>query len=280
MNADHSTTRYLDLMKKTLTFMLWKEPGMPLDAITSTRRSRPKRLAARLAAGLLRPFHLRLIRVVDWTNEQRTEGEIWPSLADTMVGLKRLNNIQFCVEDVLRNHVPGDLIETGVWRGGSCIFMKAVLVAHGITGRRIFVADSFAGLPKPDPSRYPVDREDTTYQEKFLAVSQETVMDNFRKYDLLDDQVVFLKGWFKDTLPTAPIEQLAVMRLDGDLYQSTWEALTALYPKLSVGGYCIIDDYAIGLCRKAVDDFRSRHGIAEPLERIDWTGAFWKKMRS
>jgi O-methyltransferase len=158
--------------------------------------------------------------------------------------------------------------------------MKAVLAAHGVTDRRLYVADSFAGLPKPDPSRYPVDRQDTTYQEAFLAVSQETVMDNFRKYDLLDDRVVFLKGWFKDTLPHAPIEKLAVMRLDGDLYQSTWEALTWLYPKLSAGGYCIIDDYALAPCRQAVDDFRRQNGITDPIERIDWTGAYWKRSGS
>jgi O-methyltransferase len=105
----------------------------------------------------------------------------------------------------------------------------------------------------------------------------EEVQDNFRKFDLLDDQVVFLKGWFKDTLPGAPIEQLAVLRLDGDMYGSTMEALEVLYPKLSPGGFCVIDDYALPNCRKAIDDYRAQHGIRSPLIRIDWTGHFWRK---
>jgi O-methyltransferase len=90
--------------------------------------------------------------------------------------------------------------------------------------------------------------------------------------------VVFLKGWFKDTLPTAPIERLAVLRLDGDMYSSTIEALTSLYPKLSPGGFCIIDDYgAIAGCKQAVDDFRREQGITAELQPVDWTGRYWRK---
>jgi hypothetical protein len=110
-----------------------------------------------------------------------------------------------------------------------------------------------------------------------LAVSQEDVAENFRKYDLLDDQVVFLKGWFKDSLPEAPIESLAVMRLDGDMYESTMDALTSLYPKLSAGGFCIIDDYALPGCKKAVDDYRRDNDISSALQTIDWSSCFWEK---
>jgi O-methyltransferase len=94
---------------------------------------------------------------------------------------------------------------------------------------------------------------------------------------LLDDQVCFLKGWFKDTLPSAPIEKLAVMRLDGDMYGSTMDAFANLYHKLSPGGFCIIDDYAIEGCRNAVNDFREQHNVQEPLQVIDWTGRYWRK---
>jgi hypothetical protein len=156
--------------------------------------------------------------------------------------------------------------------------MRAVLKTHGCTDRTVWVADSFRGLPPPNVEQYPQDRGLDLSQEKFLAVSVEQVRANFRKYGLLDERVRFLQGWFKDTLPTAPIEQLAVMRLDGDLYESTMDALTSLYPKLSIGGYVIIDDYgAVPACAQAVTDFRGRHAIRDEVKRVDWTGAYWRR---
>lgn len=111
-----------------------------------------------------------------------------------------------------------------------------------------------------------------------LAVSADTVRAAFERYGLLDDRVRFLEGWFSDTLPSAQIEQLAVLRLDGDLYESTIDALHALYPKLSVGGFVIVDDYgAWEPCRRAVDDFRSAHGISEEITKVDWTGVHWRR---
>ena len=109
-------------------------------------------------------------------------------------------------------------------------------------------------------------------------MSLEEVQANFARYDLLDDQVRFVKGWFKDTLHDAPIEQISVLRLDGDLYESTIQALDGLYAKLSSGGFCIIDDYhAIAACEKAVTDFRTTHGITEEIHEVDGTGVFWRK---
>lgn len=207
----------------------------------------------------------------------RENGWDWPHKAFTMIGLKRLNNIQFCVEDVLRNNVPGDLIETGVWRGGATIFMRGILKAYGDTQRTVWVADSFCGLPEPN-SNYPADKGDGHHIIKFLAVSLDEVKNNFDRHGLLDSQVQFLKGWFKDTLPHANIKQLAVMRLDGDMYESTMDALNNLYPKLSINGYVIIDDYGcLANCRKAVDDFRAKHNITDEINIIDTTGVYWKK---
>jgi O-methyltransferase len=267
---------YLSLMKKTLCFSLWKDPGKPIETVLY-RFPGVLRLPIRLGVGLLRVAHLQLVRHVRYTEQQREDGTFRPSQADTMIGARRLDNLQCCVESVLRDHVAGDLIETGVWRGGACILMRAILAAHGVTDRRVWVADSFAGLPEPDPQKYPADQSDPHYKDSYLAVSQEEVASNFRKYGLLDEQVVFLKGWFKDTLPTAPIEKLAVMRLDGDMYESTMDALNALYAKLSPGGYCIIDDYALPNCRQAVEDFRATHRIKNPLLEIDWSGRYWRK---
>lgn len=209
---------------------------------------------------------------------RREVGQDWPSVAHTMIGRRRMSNLRHLVENVILHCIPGDLIETGVWRGGACIYMRAILKAYNIKDRKVWLADSFEGLPEPSPEHYPADKGDVfhTYQE--LAVSMDEVKRNFERYGLLDDQVCFLKGWFKDTLHTAPIKSLAILRLDGDMYESTMDALNALYDKLSVGGFIIVDDYhAVEGCRKAVDDFRSSRNIHDPIEEIDETGIYWQK---
>jgi O-methyltransferase len=210
---------------------------------------------------------------------RRLAGADWPTQAHSMIGEARMDNIRACVERVLMDGVPGDFIETGVWRGGSVIFMRGLLEAHGVSDRRVWVADSFRGLPPPNPAKYPKDKGIDAHQYRELAISLETVKANFARYGLLDDQVRFLEGWFRDTLPTAPIARLALMRLDGDLYESTMDALVALYPKLSVGGVVIVDDFAIGACRAAVQDYRTAHDITDPIEPIDWTGVYWRRTR-
>jgi hypothetical protein len=206
-------------------------------------------------------------------------GEIWPSRAHTMIGMPRLDNLQQCVEQVLREGIAGDLIETGVWRGGAAIFMRGILKAHGVADRSVWVADSFEGLPPPDTKRYPKEPPSDFHQHAALAVSLETVRQNFARYGLLDEQVRFLKGWFRDTLPSAPIERLAILRLDGDLYESTMDALVSLYPKLSPGGFAIVDDYnAVRGCTEAIHDFLDDRGISKQrLTLIEGAGAFWQK---
>ena len=154
--------------------------------------------------------------------------------------------------------------------------MRAVLAAYGVDDRRVFVADSFRGLPEPD-ARYPADAASRLHTQRALVVSRAEVEEDFRKYGLLDEQVVFLEGWFEDTLPSAPVEKLSILRLDGDMYGSTIDVLRTMYPKLSVGGYCIIDDYSLNGCRAAVDDYRARHRIEADMIEIDWTGQFWRK---
>lgn len=210
----------------------------------------------------------------------RESGRDWPSQAHSMIGLKRMDNLQFCVEDVLVNDIPGDMVETGVWRGGSCIFMRALLKANGVTDRNVWVCDSFEGLPPPNPEKYPLDGAvDFSQFSDQLGVTLEQVQENFRLYELLDDQVKFLKGWFSDTLPLAPIKVISVLRLDGDMYESTMDALTNLYHKLSIGGYCIIDDWAIPMCGQAVKDYRQQNNIVDEIVKIDGIGAYWKKSR-
>lgn len=266
---------YLDLIKKTLSFSLWPEPPVDL-AFFGHKQTRFQRLVLGPLDKLLRRRNYRIMVDRPMTLQQRQGGEVWPSYADTMAGMKRLDNLQMAVETVLAEKIPGDLIETGVWRGGSCILMKAVLASYGVRNRRLYVADSFEGLPPPDAA-YPVDQGDTLYQEDFLRVSEAQVRNNFRRYGLLDKQVVFLKGFFADTLPGAPIDKLAVLRLDGDMYSSTMDALNALYHKLQPGGFCIIDDYALLTCAAAVQDFRAKHGIDDAMIQIDRIALYWRK---
>src|SRR4029453_13599942 len=116
--------------------------------------------------------------------------------------------------------VPGDFMETGVWRGGACIMMRAVLKAYGIADRRVIAADSFAGFPAPSAG-VAADASFHLHAYKDFAVPLSEVKAAFSRYGLLDEQVVFLEGLFKDTLPSAPVEKLAVLRLDGDMYEST-----------------------------------------------------------
>lgn len=210
--------------------------------------------------------------------DRRRDGSDWPIHAETMVGMARLANLRTLLETILADGVPGDVIETGVWRGGASIFMRGVLAAHGDSNRTVWVADSFEGLPPPDPDAYPADEGDILHSIDFLAVGLDEVKANFERYGLLDEQVRFLQGWFRDTLPTAPVERLSLMRLDGDMYESTMVALESLYPKLSVGGFVVIDDYgAIEACRQAVEEFRAAQGITAPVTWIDWTGVYWRR---
>lgn len=194
----------------------------------------------------------------------------------TMIGYKRLTNIEEIIKDIVAKKIKGDVIETGVWRGGACIFMRKLL--NELNSKKIvYVADSFEGLPKPD-EKYIHDKGDTHYSVPVLAVSLEEVQSNFERYGLLEN-VTFLKGWFKDTLPTLKNE-FSFIRLDGDMYESTINALDNLYPKLSIGGYCIIDDYGIVKgCNHAVTDYRNTHGITDELIPIDGSGVYWKKTK-
>jgi O-methyltransferase len=264
---------YLDLMKRALLNWLYlpKERNIYPIERTSGAKGILLRLLRRRGMGL----HYRR---ADSTPGERLEGRDWPFAAHTMTGLARLDVLQWCAECVLNQGIPGDFLETGVWRGGSTIFMRAVLKAYQETSRRVWVCDSFEGLPRPDTTRYPKEGTTDFYQwNQHLAISLEEVKDNFNRYGLLDEQVCFLKGWFDDTLPSAPVERLALLRLDGDMYGSTWVALDSLYPKLSAGGFVIIDDYAIPECRRAVDDYRAGHGIDERVVPTnDGMGAYWR----
>ncbi|HUO22889.1 MAG TPA: TylF/MycF/NovP-related O-methyltransferase [Caulobacteraceae bacterium] len=239
---------YLDLMARVLTNMIYGDPS-----------NNPEN------AG-------------EYRAELRATGQDWPVTAHTMAGLKRLNSLRSLCQQAIDDGVPGHFAETGIWRGGCCIMMRAVLAAHGIDDRSVYAFDSFEGLPPPNPTAYPDDEGLALNEYDQFAVGLEQVRDNFQRYGLLDRQVEFVKGYFEETLPAFEGGPFALIRLDGDLYESTHLALKHLYPKLSPGGFVVIDDYGcIPQCAKAVDDFRSEHGLDQPIHWVDWTGVWWRK---
>jgi len=200
----------------------------------------------------------------------------------TLLAETTLDNVEFCIRSCIERGIEGDFIETGIWRGGVVILAYNLFKELG-EKRKVFAADSFEGLPKPDLQNYPEDDGDTHWMDDNLRVTVEQVKENFKSIDGIDDSVVFLEGWFKDTLPTAPIDKLCVLRLDGDMYESTMEALVYLYPKLSVGGICIIDDFEHQRCKKAVFDYRASNNITDEMKKTDYDwrseAVYWIKSK-
>jgi O-methyltransferase len=240
--------QYLDLMEKVLTGMLDGDPAL------------------KVAGGGV------------YNAEVRENGRDWPSKSFTMIGLKRLRNFRRAIEDAIGSGIPGDFIETGVWRGGACIFARAILFANNVTDRKVIVADSFEGLPPPNAAAYPADQDSDFHTYPDLAVSLEQVKDNFARFNLLDDQVQFLKGWFRNTMRIAARETYAVIRLDGDMYESTIDPLRALWDRLSPGGWVIVDDYSlVPACRSAVHDFLDQRGLTADIHDIDGIGVYFRK---
>jgi len=266
--SDRNRDAYISLLKNALLNTIYEDSVVVENPVSKWKAKLLKRLYGADAS---------LVRVEKYDADKRALGVDWPAHAHTMIGVKRMDNLRSCLEDVIENSVKGDFIETGVWRGGASIFAKGILNAYGQTDRKVWLADSFEGLPRPNPRDYPADQGDEHYKYDFLRVGVEEVKSNFGKYGLLDDSVIFVKGWFKDTLPTLQISSIAVLRLDGDMYESTMDALKALYNKVSLGGYIIVDDYCIPSFAKAIADFRESHHISSQMHEIDGTGVFWKK---
>ncbi len=178
----------------------------------------------------------------------------------------------------LKEGIAGDIIETGVWKGGATIYFAGILKAYGNTSKKVFVADSFEGLPPPNEEKWPQDSGDKHHIREDLAISLEDVRANFERFNLLSENVIFIKGFFEDSLRTAKIDKLSILRLDGDMYGSTMTVLRQLYHKLEIGGYLILDDWLLTGAREALLDFRSEVGIQEELYQ-DFSGVFWKKTR-
>jgi O-methyltransferase len=215
----------------------------------------------------------------DFQRSWRVDGSDWPANGLTMIGLRRLDDLQRCVESVVADGIEGDLIEAGVWRGGASILMRATLDSLGAEGRTVYLADSFQGFPEPESEG--ADRELELHMSAidYLAPAMEDVQSYFERFGC-GRGVEFVPGFFEETMERLRGRKWSVIRLDADSFTATGLALDALYPGLSVGGYLIIDDYFhphLPVCRQAVQEFRRAYGVTEPIERIDWTGARWRR---
>lgn len=204
---------------------------------------------------------------------KRARGEDWPVYGITMIGDYRLLNIETLLRTVIAEQVQGDFIECGVWRGGASIFAKAIFTALNVQDRSVWLADSFEGLPEPRTHK-----DDKVWSKMtYLRVSKGEVEENFRSYGLLDASIRFCEGYFIDSLPKCPVEKIAVLRMDGDMYESTMDQLFNLYEKITIGGFVIVDDWTISACRSAIDDFRRWHAISSPIVAIDNSSIYWQK---
>jgi len=198
----------------------------------------------------------------------RQDGSEWPPSSDihTLIGSQRLDNIRHCIETVLRDSIPGDYAEAGTERGGACVFAQAVLKSLGNKNRRLWLANTFSGTVTADAAN------------GLLAVPKEEVKALFERYGLWDENIELLEGDYEETLAEVPIKTLAVIRIDGDSYESTIQALENLYSKLSDGGFVIVDDYGVReTCKAAVDDFRAEKNIVDTLHQIDHSGVYWRR---
>ncbi|PHM36573.1 TylF/MycF/NovP-related O-methyltransferase [Xenorhabdus innexi] len=268
---------YLDLLGRTLTNRIY-EPEKPkgtLHEVESIREVLCQLSDEGIDLGISAE---ELTDILQYTKRSRN--------IHTYVSEEALSNIRFAVETVHRENIEGDLLDCGVLRGGTSIYMAGAL-KYLSSSRKVYVADSFSGLPSPSAKDgmfinqfwHRFAKHLPLYNLDCLATIDD-VKENFHRYGLLSESVVFTKGWFADTLPCLPDEaRFSVIRIDADWYSSTLDVLNNTYHKLSENGFIIIDDYHLPGCQNAVDEFRKLHGITAQLEVADKSAGvfFWRK---
>ena len=222
----------------------------------------------------LERLKIRLLQLVEITTEDQMFGRInglhWQGY--TMIGLRRLDNLEYCIKKVIDDKIPGAFVEAGVWRGGACIFAAGALLQYGDPDRKVYVCDIFDGTFPPPQN----EMDQWTIKNDFtpLSISLSEVQKNFEKFNLNTHNVVFKKGWFSDTLPTIT-EPVAVLRIDGDTYQSTMETLM-LEKNVPSGGFIIMDDWAIESSRKACLDYFGDK-VLDWIIPVDSLSVYWRK---
>jgi O-methyltransferase len=247
---------YLELLKKSLVGLdragLREHEPVGFHTLSKVKRFCLRRLLPRgVKLAKIRPLHQNV----------REHGKDVPLYAPARMGLWRLHNLEVCARQVILDQIPGDFLETGAWRGGGSILLKGVLQTYGQSDRSVWLVDDYTTDRKPD-------RQLVTLQQ---------VKQYFDNYDLLDDRVNICDGM--PSANQAP-KQLALVRIADTDPAKLQASLRACYGLLQAGGYLQIDRYySDAKCREIVDDFRVEQDERTPLEKVDWSGVFWRKPR-
>lgn len=267
---------YLDLLKKCLTRQIFDDDDFEIVPRSRSLKGR----VARRAMQLLASRNLRLVRRGQTRVEDKIEGIGWPAKAETMMGVRRLDWLESTVVQIVSENIPGDFFEAGCWRGGAVIFLLGALRALRQTGRVVWAADSFAGYPAPTASSSEADHL-LWERHDYFAVSRADFEQNVARYGLGGDALRVLEGFFDQSIPKAPIERLAMIRIDIDGYEGVSAVLDLLYPKLSPGGFVVVDELEVAGCKRAIDEFFARNGLDKaqilPIQQKKTKAAYWRK---
>ena len=200
----------------------------------------------------------------------------------TMTGPIRIYSLIEAVRYIVKNDIPGDFLECGVYKGGSMMAVALTLMSMGVSDRKLWLFDTFAGMPKPEDvdvnfrgkpaiekfSRHRIDDESSTW----VNVPLEDVRDAMRLTGYPEKNINYIKGMVEDTIPGQAPELLALLRLDTDWYRSTKHEMVHLYPRVSSKGVVIVDDYAFFKgAQKAVDEYLAENDLRPMLHRIDYS---------
>jgi cephalosporin hydroxylase len=271
--VDRGARRYLELLKGALLDEHYLENEIRLSYLARCARLKEDPEADRVRD----PMRAQPDSYKRLLGLRRAGATAWDEGANgflpyASMGRTRLDHLERCLDEVRSGSVAGDLVECGTGRGGGAIFLRGYLDAHEIPDRVVWVADTFRAAQAPAPEPRNVDE-----RMAGLQADLNMVRDAFHRFELLDGRVRFLTGPFDATLPTAAIERIAVIRLGKGIGAEAGTILELLYPKLSIGGFVVVDDHADSACAGAVEQFRAVHGLAEPLDAVDWSGVAWRK---
>lgn len=202
--------------------------------------------------------------------------------AYTMTSRERQHALYDAVRHIAKAGIPGDIVECGVWRGGSSMIAAEALMKEGDTARTLYLYDTFAGMSEPTEKDVNLHGRDARSRWTGLQKADfnewdyapiEDVEANMRATGYPMEQVRLVKGKVEETIPGTVPERIALLRLDTDWYESTKHELVHLFPRLSDGGILILDDYGHWQgARQAVDEYFAEHGVCMHLIRIDYTG--------
>lgn len=205
----------------------------------------------------------------------------------TMTTNERIFALCKSVEYIVQHNIPGDVLECGVWKGGSMMAIARTLMNKG-AARTLHLFDTFEGMPPPTEvdknirgvqAAQALATEDKNTSLTWAYSPLDAVKANLQQIGYDPSKIKFVKGNVEDTIPGNAPEQIALLRLDTDWYESTYHELVHLYPRLSVGGVLIIDDYGHWEgARKAVDQYFAEKKLKFLLNRIDYTGRIGVKL--